>query len=410
MEAATVRVITEKGTGSGFVVADSRHVVTNVHVIADGTAITVVGKNLQRRARAIVVDADRDLAILELEAASGRPNVTLTPSSAVKKTQTVLAAGFPGAGDLSRNRQTLLEVKFSRGIISAFVKGPKDVDYYQTDATINPGNSGGPLFDECGRVVGINTLKSTMGDGVAWSIQVDELLPLLQQVGLKVPVDSSPCQMKSGGGGGTNPPPSSSGGTNLILLLGVGTAVLLAGLALIMAARRRRTGLTGIHRIPPGLQSPPLGAPPMGPPGLPPGLAPAGLPPRPMPPPPQPMPQPLPFAPPMAGAGPMPMLHCIAGYHVGRPTPVPPQGVLFGRDPAICQVVFPDSAGFVSNRHCQVRPDPGGQGVVIVDFGSTNGTYLDSGERLMPNQPRQLPFGAMFYLGSRSIQFQVQHR
>ncbi len=128
MEASTVRVIVQdsKGageTGSGFIVGDGSFVVTNHHVVEDAQAALVVGKDLKIPVvRLAADDPAKDLAVLQLKQNSGRPPVMLGLRSGVKKTQTVLAAGFPGAADDQGGIDDFLEVKFSKGIISAFVR------------------------------------------------------------------------------------------------------------------------------------------------------------------------------------------------------------------------------------------------------------------------------------------------
>lgn len=79
---------------------------------------------------------------------------------------------------------------------------------------------------------------------------------------------------------------------------------------------------------------------------------------------------------------------------------------IIGRDPRICQVVFPASERSVSGRHCRVQNMNGC--MVVTDLGSTNGTFLHSGERLMPNAPRTLGNGDGFYLGDRNNMFTVR--
>jgi len=78
-----------------------------------------------------------------------------------------------------------------------------------------------------------------------------------------------------------------------------------------------------------------------------------------------------------------------------------------GRDPHRCQLVFPAECGDIGRQHARLRFDAGAGAFVLEDCGSANGTFLDSGERLAPNQPRRLPSGARFYLSSRAFQFEV---
>jgi S1-C subfamily serine protease len=236
MELSTVRIFVKQGdsygTGSGFIVGDGSYVVTNHHVIDHADGIAVLAKQLKIPATSIVADDPaKDLAIIRLKENSGRPPVTLGLRAGVKKTQTIIAAGFPGAADDGpTDDDSLLEVKFSKGIISAFVRSKSGTLLYQIDAAINPGNSDGLLFDECGRVVGVDAMKSLIpavvvgadgkptpervpyGEGVAWAIQADELLDLLQTAGINPRASSTAC-----GESASAPPPGPkkrTGGTS----------------------------------------------------------------------------------------------------------------------------------------------------------------------------------------------------
>ena len=77
-----------------------------------------------------------------------------------------------------------------------------------------------------------------------------------------------------------------------------------------------------------------------------------------------------------------------------------------GRDPAQCRVVISSEGVKVSRLHCTLRKDPGGA-VMLEDCNSSNGTFLDSGERILPGQPRRLQPNQRFYLGTRSVMFQL---
>lgn len=137
--------------GSGFVVDPAGWIVTNDHVVADATTITVTlqdGREFPATLRG--ADAKTDLALLKIDAHGPLPAVTLSDSDRARVGDWVIAIGNPfGLGGSA-----------TAGIISArgrdIHSGPYD-DYLQIDAPINQGNSGGPIFDESGRVVGVNT-------------------------------------------------------------------------------------------------------------------------------------------------------------------------------------------------------------------------------------------------------------
>ena len=189
----TIRVEagTGDGTGSGWVLDDKGHIVTNNHVIAaaaDGGEITVVLSNgKQSPAKIVGRDVTYDLAVLKVE----RTDLTPLPvgdSSAVVVGDPVIAVGAPLG----------LESTVTTGIVSALNRpvtpGNADdqsfINAIQTDAAINPGNSGGPLLDMEGRVIGINTaiarVAGTAIGGQSGNIGVGFAIPSAQ---MKTTVD-----------------------------------------------------------------------------------------------------------------------------------------------------------------------------------------------------------------------------
>ncbi len=80
--------------------------------------------------------------------------------------------------------------------------------------------------------------------------------------------------------------------------------------------------------------------------------------------------------------------------------------VYVGRDSQSCQLVFPNSTGGVSRRHCAVHYEQGR--IMVCDVGSSYGTFLPNGTRLTPNQPVVVPSGTVLYLGSRSAAIRVE--
>jgi serine protease Do len=170
-------VMKQQALGSGFIVDDKGHVVTNTHVI-DGADIVKVKLSDDREFKAKVVGKDPrlDVAVLKLEnAPSDLPVAALGSSESTRVGEYVVAIGNPfGLG----NTVTM-------GIVSAKGRsigaGPYD-DFIQTDASINPGNSGGPLFNLRGQVVGINTAINPQGKGIGFAIPIDAVREVLPQL------------------------------------------------------------------------------------------------------------------------------------------------------------------------------------------------------------------------------------
>jgi S1-C subfamily serine protease len=148
------------GSGSGFILDEEGHIVTNRHVIARQQPTTVVFYNgFEARAEIIGMDVDSDLAILRVEELpeTTRP-LALADSDEVEVGEWVIAIGNPFG----------LASSLTFGIVSAVGRDiPTGVTPFaipqaiQTDAAINPGNSGGPLLNLNGEVVGVNAQIAT---------------------------------------------------------------------------------------------------------------------------------------------------------------------------------------------------------------------------------------------------------
>jgi serine protease Do len=149
----------QRSLGSGFVIDADGYIVTNRHVVEGADDIDVqfaTGK--QYKAKLVGEDAKTDVALLKIKPEGKIPTVPLGDSDKLQVGDWVLAAGNPFG----------LSHTLTAGIVSARDRvigaGPYD-DFIQTDASINPGNSGGPLFDQHGRVVGINTAIFSQSGG-----------------------------------------------------------------------------------------------------------------------------------------------------------------------------------------------------------------------------------------------------
>ena len=102
-------------------------------------------------------------------------------------------------------------------------------------------------------------------------------------------------------------------------------------------------------------------------------------------------------------SGSSPQIMCLTGPMAGQVFTVGSDGLIVGRDPC-CSLRLPGNATCVSRRHCAIRWH--GSQLALEDLQSSYGTYLSSGQRLVPNQPVTLDTGSRFYLGSQQYQFQ----
>jgi len=144
-----------EGSGSGFIVTEEGHIVTNLHVVRDQVELEVtLADGSKWPARVVGKAPASDLALIKIEAPreAVKP-LPLGPSKGVQVGQKVLAVGSPfGLGHtLTTGTVSSVgrDVRVSREVV---IRGA-----IQTNAAINPGNSGGPLINSQGEVIGVNT-------------------------------------------------------------------------------------------------------------------------------------------------------------------------------------------------------------------------------------------------------------
>jgi S1-C subfamily serine protease len=212
---APIRGVQASYRGTGFVVADGRHVITNAHVLPselnakrnEYIAIFVGIEGRPRRAEKIAIDSIHDLALLKIDGPP-LPNVSLGDALQVREGKSIAFTGFPIGPVLGLYPVT------HRGIVSAITpiatagRTSHDLNsqriehlrhrpfkVFQLDATAYPGNSGSPVYDpNTGRILGVvnmvfvkdskeNILKSP--SGITYAIPANYLQALLRRAGLK---------------------------------------------------------------------------------------------------------------------------------------------------------------------------------------------------------------------------------
>lgn len=170
------------GVGSGVIIDSNGYILTNSHVIGDGKAkeIAVLFENGDKKSGEVLwYEPSLDLAIIKVDG-TNLPKATLGNSDTLEIGEIAIAIGNP------------LGLEFQRTVTSGIISGlHRSIrvdesntieDLIQTDASINPGNSGGPLLNSKGEVIGINTAKIKTAEGLGFSIPINTVKPIIEQV------------------------------------------------------------------------------------------------------------------------------------------------------------------------------------------------------------------------------------
>jgi S1-C subfamily serine protease len=186
MQDQLFRVFPVQGVGSGIIIDDKGHILTNNHVIDGSDRLRVtLGDSKQVSAKVVGKDEETDLAVVRAEPLEINSNdavkfqpVNLGNSEELNVGQIVMAVGNPfgltggptvTAGIISSLNRN---VQFENGIL----------ELVQTDAAINPGNSGGPLINTKGEVVAINTAKIPYGQGIGFAVPINTVKSILNDL------------------------------------------------------------------------------------------------------------------------------------------------------------------------------------------------------------------------------------
>jgi serine protease Do len=165
-----LRVFPVEGVGSGVIIDERCHVLTNNHVIEEARRLKITltdGRTFN--GRVIGTDEATDLAVIKLDSTETLPFAALGNSDDLKIGQIVIAIGNPfgltGGPTVTSGIVSSLnrKIQFDKGIL----------ELIQTDAAINPGNSGGPLLNTNGEVIAINTAKMPYAHGIGFAVPIN---------------------------------------------------------------------------------------------------------------------------------------------------------------------------------------------------------------------------------------------
>lgn len=370
-----VCIATNEGQGSGFAIGESGEpvsfIVTNYHVVfdEDGEKASNVNVYFSAAANRYVsaqiyrYDAEKDIAVLRLP----EPTTEVTPLKIRKNVDvdintTHYSLGFPGRAAVNNDylKYDKSDIVTTSGLISKQTMiGERDV--YMLDLQITSGNSGGPLVNEAGEVVGINTFSITdlSDDTSYYAVCIDELLRIID-------VEEVPY--------------TTTEDVNVFGIVVIGVDIVISGIILaivvflfvnknkekiVASVKENRTVNSEMREKSSDISKT------------------------------------------VAVVNTMPALKCVAGALKNEEFVVETE-LYIGRDPKRCDIVLPVDAEGVSGYHCMVKNQNGM--LVIVDKGSTYGTFINKGLKVSVETPVELSDGDSFYLGSENTKFIVTRR
>ncbi len=168
------------GSGSGIIISEDGYIITNAHVITDGSSFMVITEDeTEYQAEVIGSDSKTDLAVIKIEA-TDLPVATLGDSDDVVLGEAVVAIGNPAG----------LSGSVTNGIVSGLNRQIRSdstgyaMNCIQTNAAISPGNSGGALVNMYGQVIGITSSKyvSSSYEGLGFAITINEVIPIVEDL------------------------------------------------------------------------------------------------------------------------------------------------------------------------------------------------------------------------------------
>lgn len=408
--------------GSGFAIGEPgkpvSYIVTNAHVVVDDyaryrsldstTSKTEVnsrradevkvyfsyGANDFMRAQIYYINEKKDICVLKLpEPTEKRQPLVLCKSDDVDMDDDFAALGYPGDSDLFMDNTGLSygidDITMTRGAISRKSTDKNGVQVYLIDVDIRGGNSGGPLVNSKGEVVGINTY----GVGESnYAVVIDELLAAINrdvvpyslanelaaaetevseteaetetepetEPETEAPKTEAVTTAAQTEAAQTASAPAS--GVNTILVIAV---IALGVLCIVVIVILILNGKKGKTTAPTSAVQPAVG-----------------------------------------NAAQTAVITGVKGIMAGRSFSISGSAVI-GRNPERCTICFPINSQGISGVHCEIRQS--GAGYEIIDRGSSCGTFLGSGQKLVPDVPSALPSGMYFYLGSSEQLFQINY-
>lgn len=167
--------------GSGIIIDDKGHIVTNYHVIEGGSKIKVkLTSGNEYEASVVGGDEKTDIAVIKIAAKEELHVAQVGNSDEVEVGSLAVAIGNPLASELFGT----VTAGVISGVNRTMTVGQRDMNLIQTDAAISPGNSGGALINKYGEVIGINSVKlvDDAAEGLGFAIPMNEAVPIVQDL------------------------------------------------------------------------------------------------------------------------------------------------------------------------------------------------------------------------------------
>jgi S1-C subfamily serine protease len=184
-EATDPFALPETGVGSGIIYDTAGWVLTNRHVVADASVVTVELEDGRQVPGAVYgIDTLTDLAIVKIDApGEPLPTANIGDSSELKPGQIAIVIGSPLGTFTNSVTSGVISALGRQLVVSDPVTGERRQlrNLVQTDAAINPGNSGGPLVDAAGNVVGVSTAFAESAQGIFFAIPINIAKPIMRQ-------------------------------------------------------------------------------------------------------------------------------------------------------------------------------------------------------------------------------------
>ena len=189
----TVLIATQDGLGSGALITDKGHIVTNYHVVGDNELVNVFfrplagAETLQKkdalRGRVIKVNVFKDLALVKIENVPRAARAIALANASPKVGEDAHAVGHPKGEYWTYTKGYVSAVRAKYQWSASEKDVLKEAKIVQTQTPINPGNSGGPLVNDKKQLIGINSFIQPSSPGLNYAVAVEDVKEFLNQEG-----------------------------------------------------------------------------------------------------------------------------------------------------------------------------------------------------------------------------------